>query len=78
MTHTCENCRRTFATTLKLELHRDTCVAGGLVCRECGERFPAATATRDGWHYACPTEDCDGAGMGEDLLRPDEVRVGAR
>jgi DNA-directed RNA polymerase subunit RPC12/RpoP len=78
MTHTCENCSRTFATKLTLELHRDTCVADSLVCRRCGGRFPESKATRDGWHYECPDDDCEGTGMGEDLVRPEEVRVGVQ
>jgi hypothetical protein len=78
MAHTCESCNRTFATELNLELHRDTCVGDRLVCRRCGERFPESTATKDGWHYECPSEDCEGTGMGEDLVKPDELRVGAR
>lgn len=76
MGHTCENCSRTFPTELALELHRDSCVDDQLVCRRCGERFPESTATTDGWHYECPGEDCDGAGMGEDLVSLEELRVG--
>ncbi|EFW93444.1 transcription regulator/DNA-binding protein [Haladaptatus paucihalophilus DX253] len=33
----------------------------------CGERFDADAATDDGWHYQCPNDDCDGAGIREDL-----------
>lgn len=38
-----------------------------LFCKECGERFDADEATDDGWHYRCPNEDCDAAGIGDDL-----------
>jgi len=77
MTHTCDNCNRAFPTKLKLELHRDRCVEDTLVCRECGERFAESSATRDGWHYRCPNDDCEGTGLGEDLVRLDELTVGA-
>lgn len=65
--HTCRNCKRTFGTELELELHRDSCTDDQLFCTECGERFAERRATTDGWHYACPDEDCDGTGLGEDL-----------
>jgi len=65
--HTCRNCKRTFGTELELELHRDSCTDDQLFCTECGERFPERRATTDGWHYTCPTEDCDGSGIGEQL-----------
>jgi hypothetical protein len=65
--HTCRNCKRTFSTELELELHRDSCTDDQLFCTECGERFAERRATTDGWHYACPSEDCDGTGIGEDL-----------
>jgi hypothetical protein len=65
--HTCRNCKRTFSTELQLELHRDSCTDDQLFCTECGERFAERRATTDGWHYACPSEDCDGTGIGEDL-----------
>ena len=69
MTHTCRNCKRTFTSELELELHRDTCSDSQLFCGKCGDRFAERRATRDGWHYECPTDDCDGAGIGEDLRR---------
>jgi hypothetical protein len=65
--HTCRNCKRIFSTELELELHRDSCTDDQLFCTECGERFAERRATTDGWHYACPSEDCDGTGIGEDL-----------
>lgn len=40
-----------------------------LLCRKCGSTFPEGQATRDGWHYECPTEDCDGEGLGDGLRR---------
>jgi hypothetical protein len=67
MTHTCRNCKRTFTSELRYELHRDTCSSDTLVCERCGERFSERTSTRDGWHYACPSDGCEGAGIGEDL-----------
>jgi hypothetical protein len=73
MVHTCRNCKRTFGTELELELHRDTCSGAQLFCEQCGERFPERRGTRDGWHYACPSDDCDGAGIGQDLYRVDEA-----
>jgi hypothetical protein len=44
-----------------------------LFCQECGERFDADAATDDGWHYRCPNEDCDGAGIHEDLYPVQDV-----
>lgn len=78
MTHVCDGCKRTFATELELELHRDTCGRTQLVCRRCGERFAEAAATEDGWHYGCPSDDCEGSGLGEDLVRLDAVRLRPR
>lgn len=69
MVHSCRNCKRTFATKLELELHRDTCTDAQLFCECCGERFAERRATKDGWHYECPTEDCSGAGIDDDLHR---------
>lgn len=69
MTHTCRNCKRTFGSELELELHRDTCSDAQLFCEQCGSRFAERHATRDGWHYECPSDDCDGSGIGEDLRR---------
>jgi len=40
-----------------------------LECRRCGETFPEARATDDGWHYACPSGDCEARGIGEGLRR---------
>ncbi|MFP8956231.1 transcriptional regulator [Natrialbaceae archaeon A-CW3] len=73
--HTCRNCKQTFQTALALELHRDSCEKGQLLCQVCGERFRERDATEDGWHYACPTEDCDGEGLSEDLFQVDEIRT---
>lgn len=73
--HTCRNCSRTFATELALELHRDRCIEGDLLCRVCGTRFREAKATTDGWHYECPNEDCDGEGRGEDIVDVDRAQV---
>lgn len=78
MTHTCRNCKRTFSSELQYELHRDTCSSEALVCRCCGSRFPERRATADGWHYACPNDDCEGAGLGEDLRSVREFSVAAR
>ena len=73
MIHTCRNCKRTFATELELELHRDTCSGTQLFCERCGTRFSERRGTRDGWHYRCPSEGCQGAGIGEDLYRVEET-----
>ena len=43
-----------------------------LLCKQCGERFVADEATNDGWHYECPNEDCEGAGIGKDLAQVGE------
>ena len=75
MSHVCPNCHRAFETELRLKLHRDTCGADDLVCGTCGERFSESVATRDGWHYACPNEECDAAGIGEELYEADAVRA---
>lgn len=48
-------------------LHQDVCSADVLICEQCGERFAARRATRDGWHYQCPSSDCGGSGLGNDL-----------
>ena len=77
MTHTCRDCKRTFSSELELELHRDTCSEGQLICDSCGERFAERTATTDGWHYRCPSEDCDGEGIGEDIHKVRDVRLEA-
>ncbi|WP_299232808.1 transcriptional regulator [Natronomonas sp.] len=75
MTYTCRNCKRTFTSELQYELHRDTCSADALVCERCGEQFSERQATRDGWHYACPTDGCEGSGRGEDLHPVHEFSV---
>jgi DNA-directed RNA polymerase subunit RPC12/RpoP len=67
MTHTCKNCKQTFTSKLQYELHRDTCSSEALICERCGEQFSEQQATRDGWHYACPSDDCKGSGLEEDL-----------
>lgn len=77
MTNVCRNCKRTFSTELELELHRDTCRDGELYCDECGQRFTERSATRDGWHYRCPADDCDGATLGEDIHRVRDARIEA-
>jgi hypothetical protein len=77
MPHTCRNCKRTFSSALELDLHRDTCSDGQLFCDDCGERFAESAATTDGWHYRCPNEDCDGAGIGEDIHQVRDVRLEA-
>lgn len=76
--YTCRTCKRTFATELALSLHRDSCSEGQLFCQVCGDRFAERRATRDGWHYACPNEDCEGEGLTEDLLRIDDMRIAVR
>lgn len=73
MTFSCRHCGRTFETRVDRELHRDRCTDDALVCRECGERFPADGATTDGWHYECPDDDCDATGIGEGLRRVRET-----
>jgi hypothetical protein len=77
MTHTCRDCKRTFSTELELELHQDNCSDGQLFCDVCGERFAERTATEDGWHYRCPDEGCDGAGIGDQIYRVQDVRLEA-
>lgn len=67
MTYTCRHCKRTFTNELQYELHRDVCSSEALICERCGEQFPERRATRDGWHYRCPNDGCDGAGIGDDL-----------
>lgn len=78
MTHTCRTCKRTFTSKLQYELHRDTCTGDTLICEQCGERFSQREATRDGWHYACPTDDCDGSGLEEDLHQVADFSVASR
>lgn len=73
--HTCRDCNRTFGTALELELHRDTCESADLLCRACGARFSERAATRDGWHYRCPEDDCDGAGRGEDIITVEDAHI---
>jgi len=75
--HTCRTCNRTFTSELQYELHQDSCGADDLVCRECGERFSEPAATRDGWHYRCPNDDCEGEGLTEDLVRLEDTRITA-
>jgi len=77
MTVTCRDCKRTFGSDLELALHRDNCEEGQLVCRACGDRFAERAGTEDGWHYRCPNDDCDGAGIGEDIRRVADVRLEA-
>ena len=48
-----------------------------LLCKRCGERFVADEATNDGWHYECPNDDCDGAGIGEDLAQLKDTLLSA-
>ncbi|PSQ16598.1 transcriptional regulator [Halobacteriales archaeon QS_8_69_26] len=76
--HTCRDCGRTFSSELKYELHRDTCSEDTLLCRECGNRFAERRATRDGWHYRCPNDDCDAEGLGEAVVRLKDARVATR
>jgi len=76
--HTCRNCGRTFSSELKYELHRDTCEDEQLLCRECGERFGERRATTDGWYYRCPNDDCDGEGLGEDVVRLQDAKIASR
>lgn len=75
MPYTCRNCKRTFASELELDLHRDSCADGKLFCTECGERFSEGAATTDGWHYRCPTDDCDGKGIGDQIQKVTDVRL---
>lgn len=46
-----------------------------LVCRRCDAEFPEAAATKDGWHYECPNDDCEGSGRGEEIVEVDHARV---
>jgi hypothetical protein len=73
--YTCRVCKRTFATELARSLHQDGCEKSQLFCQCCGDRFAEYRATRDGWNYACPNDDCDGEGLTEDILRIDDMRV---
>ncbi|MCU4925162.1 transcriptional regulator [Halobacteria archaeon AArc-dxtr1] len=76
--HTCRDCNRSFSTELDLELHRDTCERAELFCGVCGNRFREVDATRDGWHYTCPADDCDAEGIENDLGRVEELRPASR
>ena len=73
--HTCRNCNQSFQTELALELHRDTCKNGQLFCQVCGDRFRERAATKDGWHYTCPSDDCDGDGLQEDIFNVKNIRT---
>ena len=77
MPHTCRDCKRSFSSQLELELHQDTCSEGQLFCDACGTRFAEREATEDGWHYRCPSEDCEGEGIGNDIHRVTDARVEA-
>ena len=50
-----------------MSLKRATKGRDVLVCRKCGATFPEGKATRDGWNYRCPEDDCDAEGLGEGL-----------
>lgn len=76
--YTCRTCKRTFSTELALDLHRDSCETDQLFCEECGNRFSERSATRDGWHYHCTNESCGGEGIGEDLVRIEDIRIAPR
>jgi hypothetical protein len=76
--HTCRNCNQSFTTELALDIHKDTCADADLFCQVCGERFREGEATRDGWHYRCPNEDCDGEGREEDLFSVEDAKVPTR
>jgi hypothetical protein len=73
--HTCRDCNESFATELALELHRDKCERADLFCEVCGTRFGESRATRDGWHYTCPDDDCEGEGIGDQIKRIDDIRA---
>lgn len=73
--YTCRSCNQSFRTELALELHQASCAEGGLICQVCGDRFLESDATVDGWHYECPNDDCDGAGLQEDLFDVEAVRT---
>ncbi|WP_332899254.1 MULTISPECIES: transcriptional regulator [unclassified Haladaptatus] len=75
MVHTCRNCKRAFTSKLDLQLHQDNCSDAQLFCSQCGERFAERRATRDGWYYRCPTEDCEGQEIGEDLHYVSDMMV---
>lgn len=72
--YTCRACNQSFQSELALELHRDQCAAGQLLCQQCGGRFREAEATDDGWAFECPDANCSGAGLGEDLIDVRDVR----
>ena len=76
--HTCQHCSRSFQSELQYELHADTCGEDRLLCRECGERFSEQSATRDGWHYRCPAEGCDGTGLTEDIVKVSDAKIASR
>lgn len=78
MTYTCRNCKRTFTRKLQFELHRDTCSSVALICERCGDQFPEREATRDGWHYECPNDDCTGEGRGDDLHSVRDFTIATR
>ncbi|MFB6368747.1 MAG: transcriptional regulator [Haloarculaceae archaeon] len=75
MSYTCRDCKRSFGTQLELDLHRDNCVDGQLICERCGTRFAEGEGTDDGWYYRCPAAGCDGSGIGEDIRRVGDIRL---
>ena len=68
MTHRCGSCGEEFGDEVDLKVHQDYCSEEQLFCRCCGERFMEYEGTEDGWYYRCPNDDCDGSGLGEDLI----------
>ncbi len=75
MSYRCDGCGSAFDSELDRDIHRDRCEDGTLQCDRCGERFPEASATDDGWRYRCPGDGCDGEGIGTDLYRVRTMRV---
>ncbi len=75
MPYTCRDCKRTFSSELELDLHQDNCSDGELFCESCGSRFAEREATEDGWHYRCPSSDCDGEGIGKNIYQVSEMRL---
>lgn len=78
MTYTCRSCKRTFTSELQYELHQDVCSSETLICERCGDQFAEREATEDGWHYACPNEDCEAEGLGDELHSVHDFSVATR
>ncbi len=62
-------CAGDFPAMVGMNVLRESKGRDVLLCRKCGAEFPEGQATRDGWHYRCPEDDCDAEGLGEGLRR---------